>query len=123
MSSSKIPESPDYQNLKTPEACYVDFCLIPIGTGNVSVAQEVADVQELLRNSGLTYKMHAAGTTVEGSWDQVMRVIGQAHTLILNKGVPRIHTSMRIGTRTDKTQTAAEKVSRVESLLRREKSP
>ncbi|KAM7205036.1 UPF0045 protein ECM15 [Rhypophila sp. PSN 637] len=114
--------TPDYQNLKTPEACYADFCLVPVGTGNVSVAQEVAEVLKLLQSSGLTCTMHASGTTVEGSWDQVMKVIGQAHTLIHDRGVLRIQTSMRVGTRTDKKQTAAEKVSSVERILRAETS-
>jgi hypothetical protein len=35
-----------------------------VGTGNVSVAKEVAEVQKLLKASGLTYTMHSAGTTV-----------------------------------------------------------
>lgn len=43
--------------------------------------------------------MHSAGTTVEGSWDEVFRVIGQAHSLVHQLGVVRIQTSMRVGTR------------------------
>ena len=39
--------------------------LFQIGTGNVSVAAEVAEVQKLLRASGLSYTMHASGTTVD----------------------------------------------------------
>ena len=35
-----------------------------VGTANVSVANEVAEVQKLLRASGLTCTMHSAGTTV-----------------------------------------------------------
>jgi hypothetical protein len=35
-----------------------------VGTGNVSVAQEVAEVQKLLKASGLYYTLHSAGTTV-----------------------------------------------------------
>ncbi len=35
-----------------------------VGTGRVSVAQEVAEVQKLLKASGLSYTMHSAGTTV-----------------------------------------------------------
>ena len=54
----------DYSSLPTPEACYADFCLIPVGTGSVSVAAEVAAVQKLLEASGLVYTMHSAGTTV-----------------------------------------------------------
>lgn len=63
------------------------------------MAKEVAEVQKLLRASGLNYTMHSAGTTVEGSWDEVMRVIGQAHSLVHQLGVVRIQTSMRVGTR------------------------
>lgn len=56
--------SEDYSNIPTPEAAYADFCLIPVGTGSVSVANEVAQVQRLLEASGLKYTMHSAGTTV-----------------------------------------------------------
>jgi hypothetical protein len=53
-----------YSSLTTPPSCYADFCLIPVGTGSISVAKEVAEVQRLLENSGLKYTMHSAGTTV-----------------------------------------------------------
>lgn len=104
------------------------------------MAKEVAEVQKLLQASGLTCTMHSAGTTVEGSWEDVFRVIGQAHSLVHQLGVVRIQTSMRVGTRygffslfylfiyfyvadhydltrTDKKQSAADKVKRVEDLL------
>ncbi|KAK3379831.1 YkoF-like protein [Lasiosphaeria ovina] len=112
--------SSDYASIPTPAACYVDFCLVPVGTGNVSVAGEVAQVQKLLRASGLKHTMHSAGTTVEGSWDDVMRVVGQAHAIVHQGGVQRVQTSMRVGTRTDKTQTAEQKVKRVEEILARD---
>lgn len=63
------------------------------------MAKEVAEVQKLLKASGLTYTMHSAGTTVEGSWDEVMKVIGQAHSVVHQVGPQRIQTSMRVGTR------------------------
>lgn len=110
----------DYSHIATPERCYVDFCLIPVGTGSVSVAEEVAEVQRLLKASGLTYTMHSAGTTVEGSWDEVMKVVGQAHSVVHAKGVVRVQSSMRVGTRTDKKQTAQDKVKRVENILAEE---
>lgn len=107
----------DYSTLKTPDACYADFCLIPLKTGSVSVAQEIADVQRLIRSSGLKYSMHSAGTTVEGSWDEVMGIIGKAHSLVHQSGAPRIQTSMRVGTRTDKVQHFEDKVKKVEEIL------
>ena len=50
--------------LKTPAKCIADFCLIPIGTPTASVSHQIADVQRLLKQSGLVYSMHSAGTTV-----------------------------------------------------------
>jgi uncharacterized protein YqgV (UPF0045/DUF77 family) len=35
----------------------------------------------------------------EGSWDEVMRLIGQAHTLVHQNGVLRVQTDIRAGTR------------------------
>lgn len=61
--------------------------------------------------------MHSAGTTIEGSWEEVMRLIGQAHMMMHEQGVVRVQTDIRVGTRTDKTQSFADKVSAVERLL------
>jgi uncharacterized protein (TIGR00106 family) len=61
--------------------------------------------------------MHSAGTTVEGPWEEVCAVIGKCHTMLHEKGVPRVHTDIRIGSRTDKVQTFKDKVDAVEKLL------
>ncbi|CAG8977538.1 hypothetical protein HYALB_00008719 [Hymenoscyphus albidus] len=113
----------DYANLSTPPACVADFCLIPIGTPTASVSSEIAAVQRLMKASGLDYSMHSAGTTVEGSWEDVMRVIGQAHTLVHENGTLRVQSDIRVGTRTDKKQHFSEKVSKVESILAQDSEP
>ncbi|KAF7559814.1 hypothetical protein G7046_g4323 [Stylonectria norvegica] len=110
----------DYSSISTPSACYADFCLLPIGTGSVSVAAEIAEVQKVLQASGLKYTLHSAGTTVEGSWDEVMTAVGKAHAVVHQRGVVRVQSSMRVGSRTDKKQTAEDKVKRVEGLLAEE---
>ncbi len=45
------------------------------------------------------------------------RLIGQAHTILHEKGIVRIQTDIRIGSRTDKAQTMEDKVAAVEKLL------
>ena len=40
-----------------------------------------------------------ANTKAEGSWDEVMKLIGQAHTLVHQNGVLRVQTDIRAGTR------------------------
>jgi uncharacterized protein YqgV (UPF0045/DUF77 family) len=54
----------DLSTLQTPAKATADFCLIPIGTPTASVSAQIADVQRLLKKSGLKYSMHSAGTTV-----------------------------------------------------------
>nr|XP_031862310.1 uncharacterized protein CI109_002275 [Kwoniella shandongensis]KAA5529382.1 hypothetical protein CI109_002275 [Kwoniella shandongensis] len=51
-----------------------DFCLIPVGLPQPSVAPQIAEVQRVLEKSGLEFKLHGYGTNLEGPWDDVMRV-------------------------------------------------
>ncbi|KJA27123.1 hypothetical protein HYPSUDRAFT_63383 [Hypholoma sublateritium FD-334 SS-4] len=98
-----------------------DFCLIPIGTGNTSVAEEVAECQRVLAQSGLTYKMHGYGTNIEGPWSKVSQAIHDCHAAVHAKGSQRIATDIRIGTRIDRQISTGEgnvgKVARVEEIL------
>jgi uncharacterized protein (TIGR00106 family) len=63
--------------------------------------------------------MRRRGQT-EGSWDEVMKVIGQAHSMLHARGVVRVQTDIRAGSRTDKAQSMEDKVAAVERLLREE---
>lgn len=53
----------------------------------------------------------------EGSWDEVMQVIGQCHTMLHQNGIVRIQSDIRVGSRTDKKQGFKDKVAAVEKLL------
>lgn len=66
--------------------------------------------------------MHSAGTTVEGAWDEVMNIIGQAHSMLHERGIARIQSDIRVGSRTDKKQSFTDKVSAVEALLAADKT-
>lgn len=39
------------------------------------------------------------GLWAEGSWKEVMDLIGEAHVMLHEKGIPRIHTDIRVGSR------------------------
>lgn len=101
-----------------------DFCLIPMGTGQTSVAEEIAECQRVLEKSGLKYKIHGYGTNLEGPWSQVSQAIHDCHAVLHAKGTPRIATDIRIGTRTDRKLVPGEgnddKVRRVEEILARD---
>ncbi|KAH6951063.1 YkoF-like protein, partial [Ilyonectria sp. MPI-CAGE-AT-0026] len=72
----------DYSLLSTPPACYAGLCLVPIGTGKTSIAAEVTEVERFLKTRGLKYTMHLYSTTIEGSWNDIMGVIGKAHAVV-----------------------------------------
>ena len=93
-----------------------DFCVVPIGVG-VSVSRYVVACERILAEAGLKIHLHAYGTNVEGEWDTVMAAIKRCHEEIHRMGAPRISTTVRIGTRTDREQTMEDKVHSVQSKL------
>lgn len=93
-----------------------DFCLIPMGD-HASIAPYIASVQGILADHGLSHQLHAYGTNVEGEWDSVMTAIKACHELLHDSGVLRISTSIRVGTRIDRTQTNQQKIEAVTKLL------
>ena len=94
----------------------VDVCVVPLGVGS-SVSDYVVECSRIFRDADLSTKLHAYGTNVEGEWDEVFAAIRRCHEVLHDRGAPRISTSVKVGTRTDKEQTIADKISSVESKL------
>lgn len=94
----------------------VDLCVVPLGVG-VSVSTYVAECQKILDDAGLTSKLHAYGTNIEGEWDEVFSAIKKCHTRIHAMGAPRITTTIKLGTRIDRAQTMADKIKSVQKKL------
>ena len=94
----------------------VDVSIVPIGVG-VSLSSYVAACERVLREAGLEPKLHAFGTNVEGEWDEVFAAVKRCHETLHAMGAPRISTTMRLGTRTDKQQSLADKVASVRAKL------
>jgi len=46
--------------------------------------------------------------------------VKECHEVVHQMGAPRVHSTIRIGTRTDRAQTLEEKVKSVEGRLRSE---
>lgn len=90
--------------------CLADVCMVPIGTGSASISDFVAAIESKIKESHLKSTLHSAGTTIEGPWDEVMGLIGEIHEYAHELGYVRLQTTMRVGTRTDKHQTAQDKV-------------
>jgi uncharacterized protein (TIGR00106 family) len=93
-----------------------DLCVVPLGIG-VSVSKEVAICERILTAAGLKTQLHAYGTNIEGDWDEVFAAIKQCHEALHAAGVPRISSTLKFGTRTDREQTMEDKISSVEQKL------
>lgn len=93
-----------------------EFTIVPIGVG-VSLSKYVAVCEQILRETGLSYELHANGTNLEGEWDEVLGAIKTCHERLHEMGVPRIATQIKIGTRTDRMQKMADKIESVRAKL------
>lgn len=94
----------------------VDLCVVPLGVG-VSLSKYVAACEQVLMDSGLKHTLHANGTNIEGEWDQVFSAIKNCHQAVHALGAPRIFTTVKIGTRTDKLQRMSDKIQSVKEKL------
>ena len=94
----------------------VDLCVVPIGVG-VSVSPHIAACQRVLSEAGLKTALHSYGTNIEGEWDDVFAAIKRCHEVVHGMGAPRITTTIKLGTRTDREQTMEDKINSVMSKI------
>ncbi len=94
----------------------VDLCIVPIGVG-VSLSTYIAECEKILVEAGLKIALHSYGTNIEGEWDDVFAAIKSCHEKVHAMGAPRITTTIKMGTRTDRDQTMEDKVNSVKSKL------
>ena len=90
----------------------IDLCVVPMGVG-VSVSEYVVACHKVLNDAGLKTELHAYGTNIEGEWDEVMAAVKACHEKVHAMGAPRITTTIKMGTRTDRQQTIEDKISSV----------
>ena len=95
----------------------VDLCLIPLGVG-VSLSPYIASCQKILAATGLNYQMHSYGTNIEGDWDAVMAAVKACHEAVHQQGAPRITSTIKLGTRVDRSQSMQDKIDSVAEQLR-----
>jgi uncharacterized protein (TIGR00106 family) len=96
-----------------------DFCIVPLGVG-VSVSKYVAACERVLAEAGLNPRLHAYGTNVEGEWEAVFAALRRCHEVVHEMGAPRITTSIRMGTRTDREQTIDDKLRSAQQKMQQQ---
>lgn len=94
----------------------LDLCIVPIGVG-VSLSEYIAECERVLDKAGLETQLHPYGTIIEGEWDAVFAAVKACHQAVHAKGAPRITTTIKVGTRVDRVQSASDKVRSVEQKI------
>lgn len=95
-----------------------EFAIVPLGIG-VSLSKYVAQIIKYTRECGLKIQEHSMGTNIEGEWDEVMAVVKKCNELLLEQGVPRVSTTMKISLRTDKDESMAGKLKSVDEKMKK----
>jgi uncharacterized protein (TIGR00106 family) len=92
-----------------------EFSIVSLGEGK-HLSDMIADVLRLVEESGLPYRLHAMGTNVEGSWDDVMGLIRRCHECAAER-CERIYTQIKIDDFRGRTDALTAKITAVEKKL------
>jgi uncharacterized protein (TIGR00106 family) len=95
----------------------VSFSIFPLDKG-VSVGRYVAKMIDVVDRSGLPYRTSAMSTVIEGSWDNVFKVVKRCHQTLM-KNCRRVYMVITIDDRKGARNRLKGKVDRIEQVLKR----
>lgn len=93
----------------------VAVAIAPFGVGD-ELADHVAEVVRVIRESGLPNRTNSMFTEIEGDWDEVMDVVKRATFVLAEKGI-RTEVVLKADLRPGFTGTMDAKVQKVENIL------
>lgn len=93
----------------------VAVAIAPFGVGD-ELAEHVAEVVRVIRESGLPSKTSSMFTEIEGEWDEVMRVVKEATMVLAEKGI-RTEVVLKADVRPGFENMMERKVAVVDALL------
>jgi uncharacterized protein (TIGR00106 family) len=96
-----------------------DLTVIALGRPDVSASGYIAEIQRrLARQERVRYRMHAMGTSLEGTTADILAIVEELHAAPFEQGIPRVYTVLKLDERRDRPdQTLDEKIESVERLL------
>ena len=95
----------------------VAFSVVPLDKGE-SLSAYVANIIDLIDQSGLPYRLTPMNTIVEGSWDDVMGLIRRCHELMMEDS-RRVYTCISIDDRKGRQDAISRKIESIEEKLGR----
>jgi len=96
-----------------------DLTVLALGREGASASEYIAEIQRrLAKQERVQYRMHAMGTSLEGTTEDILAVVGELHAVPFEQGIPRVYTVLKLDERRDRPeQTLADKVKSVEDRL------
>ena len=96
-----------------------DLSVLALGRPGVSASEYIAEIQRRLRRQErVRFRMHAMGTSLEGSTEDILEVVAELHAVPFEQGVPRVYTILKLDERRDwPGQTLDDKVRAVNDRL------
>jgi uncharacterized protein (TIGR00106 family) len=96
-----------------------DLSVLALGRSDPSTTEYIAEIQRRLqRQDRVRYRMHAMGTSLEGSTADILAVVAELHAVPFEQGAPRVYTVLKLDERRDRPgQTLDDKVRAVEDRL------
>lgn len=95
----------------------MEISVIPLGLGQVSIGDYIAQVEEYLRRHNIPHQLTDMGTVVTGSAAELLKIAQALHELPFARGVKRVVTHIAIDDRRDKDVSLGEKIRSVEGRL------
>lgn len=93
----------------------LELSVLPLGRGR-SISSDIADLVKIIDTSGLDYRLTAAGTIIEGSWDQLVDVARKCH-VEMRKKTERVITFMQMDDYGERTGRLTAAVASVEGKV------
>ena len=93
----------------------LELSVIPLGRGR-SISGDLAELVKIVESSGLDYRLTAAGTILEGNWDQVLDVARKCHAEMRRK-TERVVTLMKVDDYGERTGRLIAAVASVEAKV------
>jgi uncharacterized protein (TIGR00106 family) len=86
-------------------AVVAEIAMFPLGTGDTSISQMVADSVKVFDHYHLKYQVTSTGTNVEGDLDTILRAVRDIDEVPFNEGADRVVLLLRLDDRRDKPIT------------------
>ena len=95
----------------------LNFAMFPTDKGGKGSSEPVSKILEMIRDSGVPYKLNPMGTSIETeSFGEALDIVNKAYK-VLEPFSERIYTSITIDTRKNRKDGMHEKIASIEKRI------